>query len=388
MRSYFYTYLTESGAVRPGCCRAEDDSGCYALLAERGIAPTVLYPLPAPGRRQGLPPRQLALLLSRLATARALQDMSLEAAGAARSWASQLSRALLRGRSLADAMAEQQAMEPTLIAWVRIGEKQGRLGETLADISAFIRRRESDRRRLRQELAYPLLLLTAVTGVGLLLFFVIMPLLARQFTAFDGELPVTLALPLAVQEGIRRHWPVVVVLLSALAMLPLLRGKGSPRAGHLPLRRLPILRRLSILRNYVPFARLFGSLLSGGVPVFEALRDVRTYFAGTEMASRLDAVADDCRSGVEVSRALSRAAFVPPMAAQTLIEAERVGHLSRALLQSADDYEAAVLEELSMAMRFIEPAAVLALGVLIFFLAAGVFLPVLDAYQLAAEAGL
>ena len=393
MKTWFYTYLNARGGLRAGVLQAGDAADCYARLEALGIAPTGLWSLPGPGKGRPLSARVLALVLSRLAqaeaggipAAKALETMSLESSGPASAWAGRLAQALGRGRSLADAMAETQALEPALISWVRIGEKQGSLGPTLDEIAAFLRRRDSARRRLRQELAYPCLLLGAVLTLALVLFFIIMPLLARQFTVFDGSLPLMLAIPLTVQEALLRHGRLASLVLLALVLVPLC----LPRRRHRDwTSRLPLMRQAAVLRGYVPFARLLGGLLAGGVPVYQALTDVRAYFAAGPLASRLDRVSADCASGVALSQALARSGFVPPLAAQTLIEAERVGRLPQALAQSAQDYETVVLENLSLAMRFIEPAAVLGLGILIFLLACGVFLPVLDAYQLVAEAGL
>lgn len=393
MKTWFYTYLTARGKWRAGSIQAQDAADCYARLEEAGIAPTRLLRLPQPGSKRPLKPSVQALLLSRLAqaeaggipAAKALESMRLESSGPSAAWAAGLSQALSQGRSLADAMSESKALEPALISWVRIGEKQGRLGPTLDEIAGFLRRRDRARRRLRQELAYPLLLLSAVIALALALFFVIMPMLARQFTAFSGSLPFMLAFPLMAQQALVGHGRLALLILLGLVLLPFCLPR---RRWHLSFSRLPLLRQLAVLRGYVPFARLLGGLLAGGVPVYQALADVRAYFAASPLAAQIDQVSASCEAGVALSQALARSGFVPPLAAQALMEAERVGNLPQALARSAQDYETVILEGLSLALRFIEPAAVLGLGILIFLLACGVFLPVLDAYQLVAEAGL
>ena len=56
--------------------------------------------------------------------------------------------------------------------------------------------------------------------------------------------------------------------------------------------------------------------------------------------------------------------------------------MPEALLNSADYYESTLLEELGLVIRFVEPLAVAALGILVLIMALGLFLPVLDAYRL------
>ena len=92
-------------------------------------------------------------------------------------------------------------------------------------------------------------------------------------------------------------------------------------------------------------------------------------------------IAQTTRHGGKLSQAVAAIEWVPPLARQMLQSGERVGRLPEAFRESAADYEALILERVGLWVRFIEPLAIVLLGVFVLFLALGLFVPVLDSYQ-------
>ena len=72
---------------------------------------------------------------------------------------------------------------------------------------------------------------------------------------------------------------------------------------------------------------------------------------------------------------------MPNLAKGVLANSERVGKMPQALIASAEYYEKILFEQTSMALRLLEPLSVVGLGVVILLMAMGLFLPVLDSYQ-------
>lgn len=125
-----------------------------------------------------------------------------------------------------------------------------------------------------------------------------------------------------------------------------------------------------------------GQMLSSGVPADDAMGAVEGYFNHSLFAEDVGQVKTVLIKGGSLSLAISEAAFVPDLAKQMLLNGERYGRMPEALLNSADYYESTLLEELGLVIRFVEPLAVAALGILVLIMALGLFLPVLDAYRL------
>lgn len=390
MGIYLYTYLDEGARLRLRKREAEDRLDLCALLASEDVVPVHIVAFSVLERREKIKTHDLAILLSQLAMVleggvsllEALHYMQDESQPASyNALLKRLERGMLRGLSFSEAFASEKTMTPMLSHWLAIGERQGRLAVVLGEMAEYLQRQETLKKRLAQELMYPVMVLGAVMLVGLLLVLVVMPVLARQFMELGTELPVMMRFFLTVQDFLVAYGWLLLGLGVALGALIVINRAECARAAKAFVMRLRPLRVVATLTVYVPFARLFGQFLRSGVSAGVALEELCAYFDKGFFASEIVAIKEAVARGSKLSAAIAAADFVPNLAKGVLANSERVGKMPQALIASAEYYEKILFEQTSMALRLLEPLSVVGLGVVILLMAMGLFLPVLDSYQ-------
>lgn len=399
MKTFLGYYVDQRGKRCRLVEKADNRVQCCERLATRGIVPVMLWGVPWSGGISGMKPtpRELALFFSQLAMAlnsgvpllEALAPMQREQHNVRMSnLLSCLQEYILAGTAFSEALRRQDGIPSMVCEWMAIGERQGRLAQTLEEIAAHLENREKMKKQLQQQLLYPLMVLVAVVLVGLFLSLVVMPMMARQFIGINAQGSGALRLFLVGHDFLRTYGGMVAVILLVGGFL--LYRQQTHRYGNQSLQMvgrqlvlgLPLLKKYFVLRVYVPFARFLGQMLHAGIPVDEAMCAVQAYFEQSMFAKDVAAIGQIIAKGGSLSLAISDSVFVPVLAKQMLQNGERYGHVSEALLQSATYYESTLLEELQLILRFIEPLAVAMLGMLVLFMALSLFIPVMDAYQM------
>ncbi len=396
MTLFIYHYVDERGRSRLAWQRAQDAVDCCRLLAGCGIYPVHLVALARPAflRGRGITPRTLAMLFRQLALAvesgvpllEALHFIRQETASEReRALLSRLESGMLAGKGFSQTLADEAGVAPMICQWLAIGERQGRLAEVLLEVTRYLEEQERFKKRLEQQLLYPLVVLAAVLLLGAFLSLGLLPVLTRQFMGVEEEVPLILRIFLILHDVLAEGgWLLLLAAVIALTgwyVIERQRATRSPRARRWLLRHLPALKQLAVLRWYVPFARLLGQMLAAGVPAGESLAALERYFERSLFASDVKEIAQTTRHGGKLSQAVAAIEWVPPLARQMLQSGERVGRLPEAFRESAAYYEELILERVGLWVRFIEPLAIVLLGVFVLFLALGLFVPVLDSYQ-------
>ena len=398
MKHFVYSYVDAKGHWKLGYRQAANWQQCAHQLESDHIIPLSLHALAWPDNilHGHINSRVLALLFRQLAMALGSGVSLLEALSymvqeqendRLRGIISRLQSSVFAGESFSEGLSHEKGLAPMLSQWVAIGEKQGRLAIVLDEIANHLEHQEKLKKKVQQQLLYPVMVLVAVVLFGGFLSLVVMPMLARQFMGFDTEISGIMRFFLVIHDGLCAHGGLLLLCMALIAVGIIWQvfvnqktGKRSDFWKQLVLK-VPFLRKYYTLKIYVPFARFLGQLLSSGVPMGEAMQVIQQYFSTSLFAEDVQCIAKGLTDGGRISRGISQAAFVPPLARQMLLNGERYSKLPDTLLHSADYYEMVLFDELSLWVRFLEPLSVVLIGVLVLLMALGLFLPILDSYQ-------
>lgn len=399
MKIYLLYFIDANGKRQFKCMKAQNRSECLALLSAHHIVPIGLWAFPFSQRlfHGTIPSQHLAFFFGQLAMAlnsgiglmEALLYMEKEQTNERmRALLVRFKERVMAGWSLSACVREEKNLPPMLGDWIAIGEKQGRLVQILNDVALHLEKETQMKKQLQQQLLYPMVVLGAIILVGLFLTLVVMPLMARQFIGTSTEGTGMMRVFLVIHDFLMAYGGIFIVVLVVLGISAAVAHFKKEGIGttHRILRkcvlRVPILKKVGILKVYVPFARFLGQMLSSGIPADDAMGAVESYFARSLFAEDVKQVKILLVQGGSPSLAISEAIFVPDLAKQMLLNGERYGRMPEALLHSADYYERTLFDELGLLIRFVEPIAVALLGILVLIMALGLFLPVMDAYRL------
>jgi general secretion pathway protein F len=281
-------------------------------------------------------------------------------------------RSVRGGASLGDALAKHhpRPFSRLYINMVRAGEKGGALEPTLRRLAEFLEEAQEFREGLISALIYPALL-TAVgaAAVVFLLAFVI-PRFADIFRDLGQTLPWPTQVLMAVSAGAQRYWwaGLAAILGGGLAFRIWVASAGGRLGWDRFLLGLPVAGEIVRKTQVARFARVLAELLRAGVPVIIALAVVKETLSNSLLVQAVDLVSDGVRRGAGMWSPMSDARVFPPLAVHMVRVGEETGRLEETLLRVAVTFEADVKRLVRRLTGLIEPAIILAMGLVVGFI--------------------
>jgi type IV pilus assembly protein PilC len=233
-------------------------------------------------------------------------------------------------------------------------------------------------------MTYPVIVLifSALLGSGVILF--IVPIFEKMFKQLGGKLP----LPTQIMVDLSHNmvWLLPTLIIGTIAGLRLYRRALRDnynfrlKVDRLKLR-LPVFGPLFTKLAISRWSRNFGTLLSVGVPIIQALEVVGGTAGNALIGEAMDDVRDSVRMGGQMSSALAKHPLFPSMVTQMLEVGEETGQITEMLDKVADYYDGEVetaTESLTSAM---EPLLVVLMGAVIGVMVVCLYLPMFTIYQ-------
>lgn len=384
MPNYAYHAVDGSGKRMRGHAQAPSTNALTRTLEERGLFVLEIAESAEAGsggrgvrfgrRREVLEfTRAMAALLPvGMPLAQALNAASGVASGDVRAAVHEVRGRVERGEPLSTALAQHgKLFSPLYVGLVRAGEKSGDVDSAFARLAAQLERDEQLRGKVLSAAIYPMLLAIAGTiAVTVLLFFV----LPRFVTLLEGSgarLPQSTAMLLSVSAGLRRAWPVLILIPFLIAAFAawVANSDDGRRVWSGILLALP---GVATLRRYAlagRFARLVGVLLGGGAPLLTALDD--TIESIGDPIARDDAVRirTRVREGSSLRAAVAESTLFPPLLAQLIGVGEDAGQLRVFLMKAADIFEERTERATQRLATLAEPAMIVVFGAIVAFVA-------------------
>lgn len=290
------------------------------------------------------------------------------------------------GRELSGALARHPRLfSPLYISMVRVGETSGRMEEAFERISGYLEGERETIDRIKAAVRYPALVVAAIAVAVFVLMSWVIPTFARVFERFDAQLPLATRALIAVSGFFATYWPLLLGL-AVIAWMGVRAWRRSERGrvawDHRKLR-VPVVGDILLRATLARFARAFSMAHRSGVPILEAMSVIATAVDNAWVTRKIL----EMRAGLERGEALSRAAMrtgvFTPLVVQMLAVGEETGRIGEMIDEVAEFYEREVEYDVRNLSTLIEPLLTIGIGLLVFLLALGVFLPMWDLGQAA-----
>ena len=382
MPAFAYQAVDLAGKRLRGRAEAATPAALTRSLEERGLL--VLEVDPADGAAEGgfgfgrrrevleVTRALAALLPAGMPLAQALGAASGVASGEVRDAMQQVRARVERGDMLSASLAMHPALfSPLYIGLVRAGEKSGDVDAAFARLADQLERDEQLRGRILSAAIYPLLLATVGTiAVSVLLMFVL-PRFVDLLEGSGAALPTSTAFLLALSSGLRRFWPVLLMIVGAMVLAGFwaARTQEGRRAWSRLLLALPLVRTLRRYALAARFARLAGVLLGGGAPLLTALDDTIESIGDPVARDDVARIRGRVREGASLRQAIMDGGLFPPLLAQLVAVGEEAGRLREFLLKAADIFEDRTERSTQRLATLAEPAMIVVFGVIVAFVA-------------------
>lgn len=399
MAVFRYRAADAEGHQERGVIEAESPRQVRALLKERGLMALALsdagesenllqrifHRTPRLGVDElALITRQYAALLSAgISVERALDALIEQSTVAGASNILANVRAEVRaGSSLADALSRQPHVFSDLYrALVRGGENAGSLPRVMSDLADHLEAREAVRQKLALALLYPATVsVVAMLVVGGLMLYVV-PQIASVFTQTKQALPLLTRGLLALTDFLRTYgiWLVAALIAAVWSLGSRYRHSAAFRQrAQTLLLKSPVIGRILCIEAGARFASTMAILLSGGVPMLNAI-------ASTAQSASLDIfrdaasrAADRVREGASLARALKAETVFPPLLLHFIASGESGGELSQLLQHASRQLQGELENRLRWLGGLLEPALIVGMGVVVLIIVLAVLMPIIE----------
>jgi type IV pilus assembly protein PilC len=270
-----------------------------------------------------------------------------------------------QGSSLSAAMTKHpKAFNDLYIAMIKAGETGGVLDMVLLKLADNIEKEVSLRQRVKSAMTYPVVVVIMVTLIMAAMLLFVVPQFKHIYDQLGGKLPVPTRLLLAISDGVRKFW--YIVIGSGIGFLFALKRykkteQGRARIDALLLK-VPVFGGLFHKTALSRFASTLGMLLKAGVPILQALDIVTDTVNNSVLGRAVTDVQDSVREGESIAKPLGKHAVFPSMVVQMLAVGEETGNVDTMLEKVAQFYDEEVTSTVDALTSLIEPLLIAFIG--------------------------
>ncbi len=258
-----------------------------------------------------------------------------------------------------------------VLGMIRAGERGSQLARALAQVATHLEQEADLVSRVRQALAYPLVLGVAGTGSLLVIATVVVPRFAELLGELGQDLPLATRLLLGGSRFLSRFWaPLLLLGLAGVgAAIEWIRRPAGRRRLEEGLLAVPVVGRVRQALATARIARALGGMLSAGMPLLPALEAARDAAGDLAVAVRLDRARERVASGAGLTASLEREEALTGSALQVIAVGEASGRLGEMTLRAGDVAAQDAERGLSRLVTLLEPALIVAFGGVVAFVA-------------------
>jgi len=284
-----------------------------------------------------------------------------------------------RGKSLADAVGEYPKVFPKFYQeMVRAGEKSGKLHDSLKLIALQLQKDYALRRKVRSAMMYPLIIIVAMVGIGILMMIYVVPTLVSTFEELGVDLPRSTQFIIIISKSLVQSGIVFLggaVVLGA-AFYRALRTERGKRALDWLFVFTPVVGGITVKFNAARTCRTLSSLISSGVNILEALEITKMVLQNHLYQNVLEGARENVQRGETLANSfLAKERLYPPLVGEMIAVGEETGEVSSMLLRLAVFYENEVSAETKDLSTIIEPVLMIIIGAAVGFFAVSMISP-------------
>lgn len=289
-----------------------------------------------------------------------------------------------KGDTLAQALAEHPKVFPDLMVnMVAAGEASGTLHIAMERVSTQLERSNKTQALVKKAMIYPIAVFCVAIVVTIVMLVVVIPSYESMFADMGTELPAITKFYVAMSNGLREHWLIIVPLIGAAIAGIIAFSKtdtGKHVFGKLALT-VPVLKNMTVKSAASQMARTLGTLLGSGVTLVEATEIVSGIMGNVYFKEALKDASEQIAIGMPLSRPLEECGLFPPMVYHMLRIGEESGNTEEMLDKLADYYDEEVEMAVQSLMAAMEPMIIVVLAVVVGGLVAACMAPMMTMYQ-------
>jgi type IV pilus assembly protein PilC len=251
------------------------------------------------------------------------------------------------------------------ITLIKAGEVSGTLGASFKFLEEQLRAEYSLSQKVKSALMYPMVIITAMLGIGMLMAFFILPQIGEVFLRMTIPLPpLTKSLfTTAVAISHYRIQIIIAMIVSIIFLIIFIKMPIGKKTLFKLISPIPAVNNLIQKVDMARFCRIFSTLIASAVPITDSLTIALSSLSHPKYSRLSTQVIEEIMHGKGMAPTFKDLKVFPPLLIQMISAGEKSGTLDTSLKDLADFYEEEVSEAVKKSTQLIEPIVMLLVGI-------------------------
>jgi len=284
-----------------------------------------------------------------------------------------------KGESFSNSLSGHPGVFPEVfINMIKVGEESGTLENALDVLTNQMEKQYEIRSRVRGAMIYPAVILSAMTGIGVLMLILVVPKLSKLFDDLQIPLPFTTRIVVAIGNFLSEFWYTLpfMIIFVILSFRLILKTKAGKLVFDTIILKIPVISPLVKKINSATTVRTLSSLISAGVPIVKSLEITSGALGNVYFKKAMSEAADSVRKGSKLGEFLKEYDNIyPNLVIQMIAVGEETGETSSILEKLADFFEEEIANATKNLSSIIEPVLMLIIGAMVGFFAISMIQP-------------
>jgi type IV pilus assembly protein PilC len=282
------------------------------------------------------------------------------------------------GQTLSESLGKQKHIYGDLyVNMIAAGETGGILDTILQRLAIFLEKNDALQRKVKGALTYPAIVLFVALGACIFMLMGVIPVFAKMFSDFGGELPGPTRLVMNLSDFLRTQWYMLAagVAAAVFGFKRLRKSKWGELVTDRLFLRVPILGTVLLKGAVSRFTRTLGTLIGSGVPILQGLEITARTAGNRVIQNAIENTSVSISQGDTIAEPLKQSGVFPPMVVQMISIGESTGALDEMLAKIADFYDDEVDAAVDALTAAIEPLMIVLMGTMVGGMLVAMYLP-------------
>lgn len=291
-----------------------------------------------------------------------------------------IAEAVQSGSTLSESMAQYPRVFSTFyINMVKAGETSGALQTVLIRLAEFMEKSQKIRNKVKGAMVYPIVVMVMAMVILAVLMVFVIPKFKEIFEdLLQGKaLPPLTQFVIGMSSLVAEKWMYLAGAIAAVVVVAKILMKTSRGRRVMDVLKLkaPVFGQLVRKSAIANFTRTLGTLLTGGVPILQALNIVKEVTNNAVLADAVAQVHDSVKEGETIVTPLEASGVFPSMVVSMIQVGEETGALPEMLMKIAETYDDEVDTAVEAMTSIIEPIMIIFLAVVVGTIVIAMFMP-------------
>ncbi len=271
------------------------------------------------------------------------------------------------------------------VSMCEAGEMSGTLDVILLRLAEFTEDRAELNSKIKSAMLYPIIMLVFMTLILAVMFIFVVPQMMSIFNDAEMQLPWYTMAVINVSSVVVNYWWMILIVGFAViySFIQWTRSEtGRPKWDAIKLT-LPVSGKLTRMIAVSRFTRTLSTLLTGGVPMLNAMDIVKNVVSNEVLAKAIREARDNISEGESIAGPLKKSNQFPPIVIHMVGIGEKTGELEKMLNQVSDTYDFQVKNQVTGLTSVLEPIMIILMGCVIGVIVFSLMVPMFELANIA-----